>query len=107
MIRAEAADDVYIFAKWAHKLDAPAVNNIDKDSVVVVFETDNVSINAEHSTKTLQLSIPVARSIDPSGSSWTVNTFGINLILKKSSLQTLWGSLLPLGTPVPKNSHHW
>mmetsp|Transcript_199 Transcript_199/g.339 ORF Transcript_199/g.339 Transcript_199/m.339 type:complete len:213 (+) Transcript_199:2-640(+) len=104
---AEAPDELHIYAKWAHKLDAPAVNDIDKRSVEVKIEPESVSISAQHSTKTLQLAFPLANSVDPDGSSWTVNTFGINLVLRKSELQTVWGALLPVAVPVPKNCHHW
>jgi hypothetical protein len=83
------------------------VNNIDKSSVVVAIQSRHVSISAQHPTKALQLSFSLLRELDHTASTWSVNTFGINLVLKKASLQEVWGGLLPAGVHVPKNSHHW
>ena len=35
------------------------------------------------------------------------NTFGVNMILRKRELQTIWSSLLPPTTTMPRNAHVW
>ena len=90
--------------KWAHKISAPAVNNVESSSVTVSIEPDRISIRGEHSTKSLMVDIPLRHRIDATGSSWTLNTFGVNLVLRKEEMQSIWSRLLGEGVKVmPRN----
>jgi hypothetical protein len=88
-------------------LDAPAVNNIKYENVIVELSEDKVSISADHPTKVMRLEIPFWSKISPEKSTHTFNTFGVNLVLRKQDIQEVWGSLMPPDTPLPKNIHTW
>jgi hypothetical protein len=94
-------------AAAAHKLDAPAANNVDKASVVVSINASAISLRAEHPTKTLQLSFPLRHAVDPLSSTYAVSTFGVTLTLRKRELQHAWGDLLPDGWPRTRSSAVW
>jgi hypothetical protein len=50
---AESANDVHIFVRWAHKLSAPAVNNVEKAHVDI--QASSVRVRGEHADKLLQV----------------------------------------------------
>ena len=104
---AESPDSLFIFAKFSHKLDAPAPNNVDRDSVAVDIQSDAVDISAIHPIKRFHLRVPLFRPGDPVSSTFKVNTFGGNLVLAKQDPQTEWGALLPRREPIPKQMHIW
>lgn len=52
---AESPDEVHVYVRWAHKLSAPAVNNVDKSQVFVDIQPSSVRVRGEHKDKTLQV----------------------------------------------------
>ena len=57
----------------------------------------------------VQADIPLSKAVDVAASTWTLNAFGVNLVLRKARLQTAWGHLHGGGSSFkpPKNSHVW
>lgn len=127
---AESPDDIFIYVKWgkfhtfqahfilfisennsfflAHNLGAPAVNNILSEDVIVEIGEDRLYISAEHSTKTMKLEIPqLMNKVSIDLSSYSIITFGVNLVLRKKEIQDVWGSLLPSGVAFPRSIHTW
>jgi len=96
-----------IFLTTAHKLDAPAANNVDKASVVVNINGSSISLRAEHPTKTLELSFPLRHAIEPSRSTYTISTFGVTFTLRKWDLQHVWDDLHPEAWPRTRSSAVW
>ena len=62
--------------KWAHKLDAPAVNDVDQASVEVVVAESLVTVRASHPTKHLAVDLPLRFHVDVNASSWSLKTLG-------------------------------
>lgn len=63
---AESPDEVHIFVRWAHKLSAPAVNNVDKSQVFVDIQPSSIGVRGEHKDKTLQVERRAYSRIFPS-----------------------------------------
>lgn len=75
--------------------------------MTVELEEDKVVVKADHLTKTMMLEIPLIHKVSVEQSLHTKNTFGVNLVLRKQNLQEVWGSLLPVDSPLPKSMHTW
>jgi hypothetical protein len=111
----ESPDEVFVFVKWAHKLDAPAVNNVPQSSVAITFggpgddsqqAATTVRVRASHPAKKLAVDVPLRWPVDAALSSWSLKTLGVTLVLRKSQPQHAWGSLHPAAFKAPPSSGH-
>ena len=102
---AQSLKEVFIFVKWAHKIDAPGLNDVPAEGVEVSIEASMVKLTAKHAKKTFRLEIPLAAEVDVAKSSHTKVPFGRKILLIKADVDAVWPGLMPSGAVVPQNAH--
>ena len=104
----QSASEVHLFVKYAHKLDAPAVNDAGAPAVTVL--PGSLLVEAESKSKRLRLELDLARAVDPARSSHERGTFGVTIVLVKAS-RASWPRLLappPGGKKAGRvHAHRW
>eukprot|EP00471_Norrisiella_sphaerica_P006365 CAMPEP_0184483008 /NCGR_PEP_ID=MMETSP0113_2-20130426/4614_1 /TAXON_ID=91329 /ORGANISM="Norrisiella sphaerica, Strain BC52" /LENGTH=506 /DNA_ID=CAMNT_0026863127 /DNA_START=348 /DNA_END=1868 /DNA_ORIENTATION=- len=102
---AQSPDDVHLYIKFAHKIDAPAYNNFAKSNVQVQIEARSVSMKASNTEKSYLLTLELYGEVDPEASTYSVHTFGVSFVLKKR--KKVWKRLLKNKDLKPRNMHLW
>uniref|UniRef100_A0A7S4D729 CS domain-containing protein n=1 Tax=Heterosigma akashiwo TaxID=2829 RepID=A0A7S4D729_HETAK len=105
---AQSPDEIYLNVKFAHKLDAPATINAQKDEITI---TDNrLVFRASQDHKHFKLDLTFWGEVDSERSSWKMGSAGTaSLTLRKRAAGDKWPALLdPEATPEkPANMHIW
>jgi len=102
---AQSPEDIHIYVKFAHKIDAPAYNKYSKDDIAVQITPTGVTMDASNSEKTFSLSLELFKKIDPEKSSYSIHTFGVSMVLRKE--KKVWKRLLRDKNLKPRNMHMW
>jgi len=102
---AQSPDDVHLYIKFAHKIDAPAYNNFAKSNVKVEITEKSISMVASNDEKQFELELELFKNIDPEASTYSVHTFGVSFVLRK--VDKVWKRLLKDPTLKPRNMHLW
>ena len=96
-----------MYVKWAHKIDAPGLNDVPAEGVTVSIEASLVKLTAKHAKKTFRLEIPLAGQVDVAKSTHTKVPFGRKILLIKAEADEVWPGIMPSSAVVPQNAHMW
>ena len=103
---AQSLHEIHLFAKFAHKLDAPAENDVDGNVNVTISERGlEVRAASGRRAKRFVLEIELLRDLDAAQSSWSVAAFGVTVTLRKAA-RGRWKRLLKSKQPM-KQAHTW
>jgi hypothetical protein len=103
---AQTPDEIHVFVKFAHKIDAPAALNVKEEAFTLtnsslVFEASNPQ---KRFTLTL---LDLLKEIDSEGSSVTFGSVGTcTIVLAKKQKRRRWARLTK-SRIVPRNAHIW
>ena len=100
---AQNEEEIFIFVKYAHKLDAPAPNNVQHPAVQV--DASSLSVHATNGAKAFSLSLNLYDEVDVDATVHTARTFGVELVLPKAR-RGHWTRLLR-DRSKPRNMHRW